>query len=95
MPAKKLIPTQSQIWLEKIVNNIIESGIPTSNSPVANATIIVSKEGYILDGHHRYGQAMIGNPDLKMRCLKVPIDIKLLLKIGRSYGNAIGREQKR
>ena len=94
IPAKKLIPTQSQIWLEKIVNNIIEFGIPTSNSPVTNVTIIVSKEGYILDGHHRYGQAMIRNPDLKMRCLKVPISIKLLLKIGRSYGNAIGREQK-
>lgn len=94
MEADKLLPTQSQIWLEKVIDNIIDFGLPKSGSPISEATLIVSREGYILDGHHRYGQAMIGNPSLKMRSLYVPMDIDLLLRMGRSYGNAIGNKQK-
>lgn len=93
-PANQLIPTQSQIWLEKLVENIARFGVPSSSSPIAKATIIVSKEGYILDGHHRFGQAMLANPTLKLSALLVPIDIKTLLKIGRSYGEAIGNRVK-
>lgn len=92
--ANKLIPTQSQIWLEKVITNIIKFGLPKAGSPVSEATLIASKEGYILDGHHRYGQAMIGNPTLKMRALIIPIDIKTLVKIARSYGNYLGNQQK-
>lgn len=92
--AKKLLPTQSQIWLEKLIGNTIKFGPPTQGSPVTKATIIVSKEGYILDGHHRYGQAMLGEPTLKMDAIFVPLDIKTLLKMGRSYGNAVGNMQK-
>lgn len=92
--ANKLLPTQSQIWLEKLIKNIIKFGVPTQGSPITTATIIVSKEGYILDGHHRYGQAMLTNPTLKLDAIFVPMDIKLLLKVGRSYGNALGNKQK-
>jgi hypothetical protein len=94
MPAIKLKPTQSQIWLEKLVGNIIKFGVPESGSPVTKATVISSKEGYILDGHHRYGQAMLANPPLKLSALWIPLDIKTLLALGRSYGNAIGNQQK-
>jgi len=94
VPAKKLIPTQSQIWLEKLVRNIAKFGRPRAGSPVLNTTIIVSREGYILDGHHRYGQVMLANPDLKLKALYIPLPIELLLKIGRTYGNAIGNVQK-
>jgi hypothetical protein len=92
--AIKLKPTQSQIWLEKLVTNIIEFGVPQSGSPITKASVIASQEGYILDGHHRYGQAMIANPTLKLSALWIPLDIKTLLAMGRSYGNAIGNRQK-
>lgn len=94
VPANKLLPTQSQIWIEKLVGNIAKFGRPTSGSPLTRATLIVSKEGYILDGHHRYGQAMLANPSLRMKALYIPIPIKKLLKVGRTYGNAIGNMQK-
>ena len=92
--AIKLKPTQSQIWLEKLVGNIIEFGVPQSGSPITKASVIASQEGYILDGHHRYGQAMLANPTLKLSALWIPLDIKTLLAMGRSYGNAIGNRQK-
>ena len=92
--AIKLKPTQSQIWLEKLVSNIVEWGVPQNGSPITKASVIASKEGYILDGHHRYGQAMLANPTLKLSALWIPLDIKTLLAMGRSYGNAIGNRQK-
>jgi hypothetical protein len=94
IPAKKLLPTQSQIWLEKVAGNIANFGTPKQGSSVTDQTIIVSQEGYILDGHHRYGQAMIANPNLKLKALFIPVGIDLLVKVARSYGNSIGNEQK-
>lgn len=94
MAAGKLLPTQSQIWLEKVAGNIAKYGTPKPGSPVTEQTVIVSKEGYILDGHHRYGQAMLADPKLKLKALWIPIGIDLLVKIGRTYGNSIGNEQK-
>ena len=92
--AQELFPTQSQIWLEKIINNIAKFGKPGPSSTVVKTTIIVSKEGYILDGHHRFGQVMVTDPKLKMKALVIPLDIKTLLEIGRTYGLAIGNQPK-
>jgi hypothetical protein len=94
VPAKNLMPIQSQLWLEKLIGSMIKFGRPKQGSPITDTTIIASKEGYILDGHHRHGQAMLYDPDLKMKVLRVPLDVKTLLKMGRSYGTAIGNRQK-
>ena len=90
----KLKPIQNQLWLEKLIGNIKKFGAPKSGSPVLETTIIVSKEGYILDGHHRHGQVMLADPSLKMKSLHIPLDIDTLLKMGRSYGAAIGNKAK-
>jgi len=94
IPGKKLLPLQSQIWLEKLIGNIAKFGPPKAGSPVLSTTIIASKEYYILDGHHRYGQVMLADPNLKMKALHIPLDIQLLLKITRTYGAAIGNKPK-
>jgi hypothetical protein len=92
--AWNLKPTQSQIWLDKLLSNTLKFGKPQAGAPILKKTIIVSSDGYILDGHHRYGQAMLVDPKLKIKALVVPMPISLLLKIGRSYGAAIGRKPK-
>ena len=91
---EKLKPTQSQIWLEKTFGNIAKFGAPKSGSRVLSTTVIVSSDGYILDGHHRYSQAMMSDPKLKMKALYVPMPIKTLLEVGREYGEAIGNSGK-
>ncbi len=90
---KDLLPVQSQIWLEVINNDIVRWGLPKEGSESLEMTIIVSREGYILDGHHRWSKALLVDPNLKIRTLKIDLDINTLLKMGRSYGNAIGNEQ--
>lgn len=94
IPGKDLKPIQSQIWLEKLIKNIIKFGVPKAGSPVLSTTIIVSVEGYILDGHHRFGQVMLANPKLKMDSLMIPLDIDLLLKLTRTYGAALQNKPK-
>ena len=94
MPADKLKPLQGQLWLEKLIGGIHKFGPAKAGSPLLKTTIIVSKEGYILDGHHRHGQVMLTDPKLKIQALFVPLDIKTLLKMGKSYGSAIGNKPK-
>jgi hypothetical protein len=91
--AKKLLPTQNQIWLEKLIHSIAFFGKPSEGS-LKRATIIASQEGYILDGHHRYGQVWLAEPSWKLDTLVVPLPIDLLVRVARTYGNAIGNEQR-
>jgi hypothetical protein len=95
IPVKKLKPLQGEIWFHKVIGNLLYWGIPKQGGVLTDkAIVIVSKEGYILDGHHRFGQAMTANPNLKLKALRVPLDIDLLLKVGRSYGSALGHHAK-
>ncbi len=90
-----LKPSQSQIWLEKVIGMSLYFGpLKQSSEFLHEAPIIVSRDGYILDGHHRFGAAMVSNPSLKLTALKVDMEIRELVKMARSYGNAIGNEQK-
>lgn len=93
-PAGDLLPLQSQIWLGVAIPSMLKFGLPEKGSPVLTQTIIRSREGYILDGHHRFAQVMLKNPDLKMSVLKVPLDIDTLLEMGKSWSRAIGNEPK-
>lgn len=94
-PASKMKPTQNQIWLEKLISIGGKwRGAQGSGSFATKATIIVSRDGYILDGHHRFAQVMIADPKTTMKALVVPMNLKELLVMGRSYGAALGNSPK-
>lgn len=89
--AKYLKPTQSQIWLNKIVKNIIKFGPPSkNNSTVLDQVTISSSDNKLADGHHRYGQTMLSDPNLGINSLKVDLPIKKLLKDSKSFGESQG-----
>ena len=92
-PVKKLKPIQTQIFLDKTADMIAQWGPATQGSPVTKLTLIISKEGYILDGHHRFSCAMLSDPNLQMSVLEVPMPIDDLLKLTLSYGDAIGNKR--
>lgn len=87
----QLLPTQSQIWFDKIVGWLIKFGPPSDDF---GETIIVSKDGYILDGHHRWASAHMADPSITMDALHVPLDINTLLEVSRTYGAAMGNRPK-
>ena len=93
---KDLKPLQNEIWYDKLIASIMAFGVPKPGGFLAtSAPIIVSKEGYILDGHHRFGQGYLVDPGYKLKSVYVPLDIDTLLKVGRSYGSAIGNHAQR
>jgi hypothetical protein len=88
--ASELLPTQSQIWLDKLLRGILQDGPLKVGDPRLDLTIIVSKDGYILDGHHRWASALITDPSLGIKALQAPIRIKELLPLAREYGKSVG-----
>ena len=59
-----------------------------------NPFVVWKGKDILLDGHHRYGQIMLADPNGTMKVLRVPLGIDMLLKMCRSYGNAIGNTQR-
>lgn len=47
--------------------------------------IIVSKDGYVLDGHHRWAAMLMAGPDHTMRTYQVDTDIRTLLKAADGF----------
>lgn len=94
VPAKSLLPTQSQVWLEKLAIGIGKDGAPKPGSFATDTTIVVSGDDYIIDGHHRWGQVMLADPNMKMKVLYVPIPIKTLVRIAKTYGDAVGNRAR-
>lgn len=89
--ADNLKPIQDQVWLDNIVLSMMKYGIPNEKkSTIKNAPIITSINMFIIDGHHRWGQLMIANPNLKLTSIVVPLDILTLMQMTFSYGKAIG-----
>ncbi len=90
---KDLKPIQQQIFLDKTADMIASFGPAKQGSPVTKLTLIISKEGFILDGHHRFSCAMLSDPNLKMSVLEVPMNIDELLKLTLAYGDSIGNKR--
>ena len=93
IPVKNLKPIQEQIFLDKVANMIGEFGAVKNGGFVTTLPLIISKEGYILDGHHRFAAVMISDPNIKVKVLEVPLGIKDLLKLTLAYGDAIGNKR--
>lgn len=82
-PVGQLKATQGEINAEKVngmANAYKEGSYDPSKKP-----IIVSKDGYVLDGHHRWAAMLTMDPGNKMRTYKVDTDIRTLLKEAKSF----------
>ena len=84
LPTKGLKPSQNEINGE-IVDKVVKSMKKTKKE----MPIVVSKDGYVVDGHHRWAAHKKMNPHKKIKALKInaPIDDAL--------GIAISTETKR
>ena len=91
--AKDLKPVQRQIWFDKVLNNISKHGLPTEGSRPTRLVSVVSKDGYIIDGHHRWAAAYLSDPKIKLKCLVVDLPVKKLLEITNNWTDAMGRER--
>ena len=84
--ASKLIPTQSEIDIDGSIGYVIEYKpdqifkILKSKNPLAinNKQIITCNDGkYIIDGHHRWSEVLLINPEAELDCLNIDLDSPL------------------
>lgn len=87
LSTKSLKPSQNEINGE-IVEKVVESMKKTRKSK-KEMPIVVSKDGYVVDGHHRWAAHKKMNPRKKIKALKIDAPINDAL------GIAISTETKR
>lgn len=46
--------------------------------------ILISEDGYVLDGHHRWTAARLDNPDIPIRCIRYDARIRALIRIAHN-----------
>lgn len=110
MAPTEMKATQNELVGAKVmsmVNALVrpdEVGIPKDRQPdvekALTAPLIVSRDGYVLDGHHRW--AALTTADLlrgnggstKIKVIKVDMDIEDLVDESNEWGDEFGLERK-
>ena len=89
--ADKLRPTQEDVYLSKSL--AMAMGSPPPGFPPligGNMKAVVSHDGFILDGHHRWAATLWNNPLAKLTGIQVAINIVDLVPVLRAAGDAFG-----
>ena len=91
--ASALNPTQEDVYLAKSLSMAIGS---RTRKGIAGGDLksIVSKDKYILDGHHRWAATLFSDPTASITGIKVDMGIKELVPILRAAGDAFGNARR-
>lgn len=76
---KALRPTQSEIDVDKSLKHALDIPSNIDNDfkkevVIANMPLVTFRSNYIIDGHHRWSEAAIVNPDANMVCFDYDSD---------------------
>ena len=95
-----LNPTQNQINSEA-VKHLQNKHLKTKYS-LNKKTIIISKDNYILDGHHRWAALLLCNfkpekcfkhkIDIKISCVQIDLPIKKIIKLANKFEKVTHKE---
>ena len=92
---EKLKPSQRQIYLAQIVANIHKNGLTNTLKWITSQSLfIVSKDNFIIDGHHRFASAILINPKTKVRGLIVDLPQAELLKIALHFSDKVAKNTR-
>ena len=80
-PASRLRATQSEINVDKVRTMLSDPKIGI----VMQEPYLVSKAGYLLDGHHRWMALLTQDENARMPIIRVGLGIKELRKTARGY----------
>ena len=79
-PAQQLRPIQKHLNIEKVKS--IRNDHHTLSIP-----LVITKEGYVLDGHHRWA-AHLANNEQKVNCLECACSLRELVEMGHLFPHA-------
>jgi hypothetical protein len=78
LPANRLKPIQSEVNREKVDSF-------KANPEKLAQPIVISKGGFVLDGHHRWLAQKELDPTAKMVCIVCDCSIRQLVEMGHSF----------
>lgn len=94
--AKSLIPIQHQLYFDKSMMDVAENGIKKTREFLRNKTyFITSSDSNIIDGHHRWLQALLIDPNMEVQIMQIDMSIDKLLDVSRKFGSYIGNEKNK
>jgi hypothetical protein len=89
-----LTPIQEQIYAEIPIDMVVTRGVAGAYRFISDTTrVIISKDGFLLDGHHRWAAGVLLDPKLTVECIVIDIDKEKLIKILLSYSDALGNKR--
>jgi hypothetical protein len=92
--ANRLKPIQEQIYFDECIG-FLEHGLNKAIAIVESKNSVVSSDNFIIDGHHRWGFAMLFAPTMKFRCLSIDLEIDKLVKVALDFGDALGNARNK
>ena len=97
--ARDLSPIQRQVYLDKILDRMLALAGKQPEHPkgalkdfLAGATLVTSAGHEIIDGDHRWGLAMLVEPNTELRCLAIDLPLTTLLKVSLAFTELIGNQ---
>lgn len=88
---KRLLPTQNEIGLESSLKHGLTKSENIkkffSNKPIITKFPLVTfNSNYVIDGHHRWSEVLIFNPDAKMTCIDYSGDMSPIQMLKATQG---------
>ena len=74
IPAKRLIPTQSEIGTDETLKYLVQGkdiDVCFEKSTIVKKPIVTFQGTFIIDGHHRWSQIFVTNPDANIVCIDI------------------------
>lgn len=74
IPAKRLIPTQSEIGTDETLKYLVQGkdiDVCFEKSTIIKKPIVTFQGTFIIDGHHRWSQIFVTNPDANIVCIDI------------------------
>ena len=94
-PVHQLVPSQNQVFLNQIVSGIEQNGLSKSIKWVSSQSLfIVSQEGFIIDGHHRYSTGMLLDGGIQVRILRINLPMQELLKVSLDFSDNVAGNKR-
>ena len=82
---------QKDLYLDKALSNILDIAFKKQNFSI----LICDKNGYLLDGNHRWFAYMLLNPEKKVKTLRIEFDYNTLIPLLTRYSQVVLEEEAR
>lgn len=97
IPARRLIPTQSEIGTDETLKYVVAGNdvdVCFAKSTVIKKPIVTFQGTFVVDGHHRWSQIFVSNPDANIACIDISGNlspISMLKAIQCTIGSNLGK----